>query len=123
MKKVNLKRMGTDELTNLFRDYAVRQDDAMLGGEQAKVNRLVWDLKEIVDELKAREGDQRAALLKLYAHPNAQVRLNAIKATLAVAPKTGRKALEALASSKEYPASGDAGMTVWALDQGIFKPS
>jgi hypothetical protein len=123
MKKVNLKRMGTDELTNLFRDYALRQDDAMLGGEQAKVNRLVWDLKEIVDELKAREGDQRAALLKLYAHPNAQVRLNAIKATLAVAPKAGRNALEALASSKEYPASGDAGMTVWALDQGIFKPS
>jgi len=123
MKKMNLRRMGTDELIDLFRDYAVQQDDAMLGEEQAKANRLVWELKEIVDELKAREGDQRAALLKLYPHPNAQVRLNAIKATLAVAPEAGRKALEALASSREYQASGDAGMTVWALDQEIFKPT
>jgi hypothetical protein len=123
MKKPNLKRIRTNELVDLFRDYAVQQDDAMLGGEQAKVNQLVWQLKDIADELRAREGDQRTALLNLYTHPNAQVRLNAIRATLAVAPEIGRKALEALASSKEYPASGDAGMTVWALDQGIFRPT
>jgi hypothetical protein len=123
MKKPNLKRIRTNELVDLFRDYAIKQDDAMLGGEQAKVNQLVWQLKDIADELRAREGDQRTALLNLYTHPNPQVRLNAIRTTLAVAPEAGRKALEALASSKEYPASGDAGMTVWALDQGIFKPT
>ena len=120
--KRKLQTLSVDELVDLFREYALQQDDAMLREKQARANRLVWQLQDIVDQLKAREGDQRTALLNLYAHPNAQVRLNAIRATLAVAPAAGRKALEALASSKEYPASGDAGMTVWALDQGIFKP-
>lgn len=123
MKTTNLDRMNADELVNLFCDYGLQQDDAMLGGEQAKVNRLVWKLKDIADELKSREGDQRSALLSLYAHPNAQVRVNAIKATLAVAPEQARYALEVLANSKEFPAAGEAGMSIIALDRGIFKPT
>jgi hypothetical protein len=115
--------MSADELVNLFCDYGLQQDDAMLGGEQAKVNRLVWKLKDIADELKSREGDQRSALLSLYGHPNAQVRVNAIKATLAVAPEQARQALEVLANSKEFPAAGEAGMSIVALDRGIFKPT
>jgi hypothetical protein len=121
--KQQLKKMSVDELVGLFRQYALEQDEAMLGEEHAKVNRLVWKLKDVGDELKSREGDQRSALLSLYNHRNAQVRLHAIRATLALAPDIARQALEALANSKEYPTSGDAGMTIWALDQGIFKPT
>ena len=51
-----------------------------------------------------------------------QVRLNAAKLTLAVAPKAAREALEAIASSHHYPQAGDAGMTLFALDDGIFEP-
>jgi Domain of unknown function (DUF2019) len=120
--KRQLKTMSADELVNLFRDYALEQDKAMLYGEQAKVNRLVWKLKDIADELKSRTGDQRSALLSLYDHRNAQVRVNAIKATLAVAPQKARQALETLASSNEFPAAGEAGMSIVALDRGIFKP-
>src|SRR5262249_46404110 len=68
-------------------------------------------------------GDQRRALLPLYDHPNAQVRLKAVKATLAVAPERARRMLEIIADSREYPQAGDAGMTIDALDQGIFKPT
>jgi hypothetical protein len=46
-----------------------------------------------------------------------------MKATLALAPEVARRALEALAASREYPQAGDAGMTLDALDDGIFKPS
>jgi Domain of unknown function (DUF2019) len=77
----------------------------------------------IEDELKARAGDQRRELLSLYSHPNAQVRLNAIKATLAVAPELARRALQAIADSREYPQAGDAGMSLWNLERGIFKPT
>jgi hypothetical protein len=77
----------------------------------------------IEDELKARTPDQRPMLLNLYDHPNAQVRLNAMKATLAVAPATARRNLEALATSLDFPQAGDAGMTLYALDRGIFKPT
>ena len=77
----------------------------------------------VEDELKARDGDQRRELLSLYNHPNAQVRLNAVKATLAVAPEPARRALQAIADSREYPQAGDAGMSIWNLERGIFKPT
>jgi Domain of unknown function (DUF2019) len=64
--KQQLKKMPVDELVGLFRQYVLEQDEAMLGEEHAKVNRLVWKLKDVGDELKSREGDQRSALLSLY---------------------------------------------------------
>jgi hypothetical protein len=77
---------------------------------------------DVEEELKARDGDQRRALLDLYDHPNAQVRLNAAKATLAVAPESARRMLQTMADSREFPQAGDAGMTLDSLDRGIFKP-
>jgi hypothetical protein len=72
--------------------------------------------------LKARNGDQRRALLLLYEHPNAQVRLKAAKATLAVNPDAARRVLQTLADSREFPQAGDAGMTLINLDRSIFNP-
>jgi hypothetical protein len=123
MTKPNLQEVPIDDLVQRFRDLALAQDEALLHGDQVKVNRLFWQLEAVEEELKSRPGDGRSALLRLYDHSNAQVRVKAIKATLAIAPEKARRALEALANSKEYPASGEAGMSVWALDQGIFKPT
>lgn len=122
MKKPDFRKHRVDSLVELFRKHAAEQEQAMLYGNQAKVNELYWQLKAVREELKSREGDQRRALLQLYNDPSPQVRIKAIKATLAVAPEKARRALEELANSKEYPASGEAGMSVWALDEGIFKP-
>jgi hypothetical protein len=67
-----------------------------------------------------------------FHHQNAQVRLhqrerawsgaNAAKTTLVVAPVEARQTLHAIAESKQYPAAGGAGMSLWNLDRGIFKP-
>jgi hypothetical protein len=62
-------------------------------------------------------------LLTLYDRRNAQVRLTAAKATLAVAPKAARVQLQKLRRLREFPQAGDAGMTLRALDDGIFKPT
>ena len=78
--------MSVDELVELFRDFALEQDEALLRGEQRCVNALFWKLQDIAEELKSREGDQRSALMGLYDDTNAQVRVKAIKSTLAVAP-------------------------------------
>ena len=51
-----------------------------------------------------------------------QVRLNAAKSTLAVAPEAARQELRAIADSREYP-QADAGMCLGNLDEGIFKPT
>jgi hypothetical protein len=115
--------MSVEELVKQFADHALQQDEALLDDEISKVNRLFWKLREIERELKTRQGDQRSALLSLYQHPNAQVRVKAMTATLAVAPIQARSALQALANSKEYPAALEAGTTIRGLDRGIFKPT
>jgi hypothetical protein len=61
--------------------------------------------------------------MALYRHPNAQVRLMAATATLAVAPEAARQLLQAIADSNDYPQAGDAGMSLWNLERGVFKPT
>jgi ParB-like chromosome segregation protein Spo0J len=123
MKKTNLREMSVDQLVERFTAIALDQDKALLRNEYAKFNRLFERMEEVKGELKARDGDQRRALLRLYDHPNAQVRLKAVKATLAVAPERARRMLEIMAESGEYPQAGDAGMTIDALDRGVFRPT
>ena len=69
--------------------------------DNAKFNRLFWQMEAVEGQLKARIGDQRRALLRLYDHPNAQVRLTAAKATLAVAPEAARRLLRTIADLKD----------------------
>jgi hypothetical protein len=76
----------------------------------------------VEDELKGRSNGQRRALLRLYEHPNWQVRLMAAHATLAIEPEAGRRMLETIASSRHYPQAGAAGMSLDSLDRGIYKP-
>ena len=122
MKRLKLQDMTANQLLECFTAIGIEQDQTLLRRRYAKFNRLFDEMVAIEDELKTRDGDQRRELLSLYNHPNAQVRLNAIKATLAVAPEIARQALQALADSREYPQAGDAGMSLWNLEQGIFKP-
>jgi uncharacterized protein DUF2019 len=123
MRRVKLQSMTVEQLVEHFRDIALAQDEALLMNDIAAATKRYWHLKEIEDELKARGGDQRRALLALYDHHNAQVRLKAVKATLAVASEVARKELQAIADSREYPQAGEAGMSLWNLDRGIFKPT
>jgi hypothetical protein len=52
-----------------------------------------------------------------------QVQLQAAKLTLAVESDEARRKIEAIASSRWLPQSGDAGMCLLNLDRGIFKPT
>jgi hypothetical protein len=122
MKRAKLKDMTVKQLVERFATIGVEQDQAILRGQHARFNRLFDEMMAIQDELKTRADDQRRELLSLYNHPNAQVRLNAAKVTLAVAPEPARKALQALADSREYPQAGDAGMSLDNVELGIFKP-
>ncbi len=123
MRPEHLRASTVNELVDRFKEIGLAQDEALLHDEISKFNRLYDEKVAITEELKVRPGDQRRALLSLYTHANAQVRLNAAKATLAVAPLEARLALQKLANSHEYPQSGDAGMSLVNLDRGIFKPT
>ncbi len=122
MKKPNLSSMSLDELVDRFAEIGVQQDDALWDGKYAKFGALYKQMDQIDSELKLRGTDARRALLRLYTHPNIQVRLKAAVRTLAVAPEVARRALEAIANSRLYPQAGDAGMLLEGLDDGTFKP-
>jgi hypothetical protein len=122
-KVKHLQTLTVEELVNRFSEIGLAQDEALLEDEIGKFNRLYEEKTAITAELKGPPGDQRRALLSLYTHANAQVRLNAAKATLAVAPVEARIALQSLSNSNEYPQSGNAGMSLWNLDRGVFKPT
>jgi hypothetical protein len=123
MKEVNPHQMNEEQLVDRFAEIAAQQDEALLRDEIAKFNKLFEQMNLVEQELKARPGDQRRKLLRLYDHPNAQVRLKAAKRTLAVAPRDARRVLESIANSKKFPQAGEAGMSLINLERGIYKPT
>jgi hypothetical protein len=123
MKQVDLGAMSSKNLVERFAAIVVAQDQALLGGEITKFNRLFRQMMDVANELKGREGDQRRLLLELFTFPNMQVRVQAAKLTLAVAPVEARKQLEAIADTHWMPQAGDAGMSLSFLDRGVFKPT
>lgn len=123
MKTIRLRDMTVDQLVEHFTAIALNQDEALLVNDHATFNRLFDEMEAVKLELKARDGDQRRALVRLYDHPNAQVRLKAVKATLAVAPEVARRLLKTIADSREFPQAGEAGMSLVNLERGIFRPS
>jgi hypothetical protein len=122
MKGLDLGGMTTVELVDRFAVICVKQDQALFENEIAEFNRLYDQMAAIRDELKARRGDQRSALLALFDHQNLQVRLQAAKATLAVAPRAARRMIELIQQWGRQPQAGDAGMCLVNLDRGIFVP-
>ena len=123
MKRANLRALTTEQLIHHFAELALEQDAELNAYNIGAVNRLFDQLESVEQELKTRAGDQRQELLRLYDHSNAQVRLKAVLATLAVAPEAGRRMLEIIANSREYPQAGEAGMALRQLDRGAFKPT
>jgi hypothetical protein len=84
---------------------------------------LFRKIEAIEQELKDRPGDQRRSLTDLFTHANTQVRMKAAEVTLALEPARARSLLKSIASSKQFPQAGHAGMTLSALHHGIFPPS
>jgi hypothetical protein len=116
-------RLSVDELVDKFAEISIAQSEALLWDEIGRFNSLYQQMDRVGNELKSREGDARSALMRLYGHPNFHVRLNAAKRTLAVAPEEAREELRAIKGSQHHPQAMDAGMALWTLEEGIFRPT
>jgi hypothetical protein len=123
MNSREIAQMSVERLVARFSEVCIDQDQALLYSDIAKFNRLYSQMVAIRDELKSRPGDQRRALLSLFDHENAQVRLQAARAALAVEPAAARSVIESIANGRKFPQAGDAGMTIENLDSGFYKPS
>jgi hypothetical protein len=124
MIKIALTDMSIDQLVERFIEIGIAEYDAIELGQSKKHNRLYDQMDAVENELKSRDGDARSALIPLYDHPNPHVQLMAAKATLAIAPEAARNALRAIKERRWHPHQAmDAGMCLWTLDEGIFKPT
>ncbi len=123
MSRIDVSSMTTEELVNRFILIALDQEVAIRHDDNATYNRLFEQMDTVKEELRSRPGDQRRALVRLLEHPNIQVRLKSAIATLALVPDAARHVLQNIADSRGYPQAGDAGMTLEALDRGIFEPT
>lgn len=122
-QKKDLRSLSNAEIVDLFERLCIEQYDAMEREEQARVNRLVWRIHDLETELKSRPGDQRYELMKLFGHPNMQVRLSAAQAILSIDYASARREIQEIKDSKWYPQAMDAGMTLYFLDTGKSKPT
>jgi hypothetical protein len=122
MKPVALEKLTVDQLVECFAEIGVAQDQALLYDEHKKFTRL-FDQMHLVDiELRARGLTARLALLRLFDHQNMQVRLQAAKWSLGIAPEAARHVIEEIKKAQWFPQALEAGMTLRNLDSGFFKP-
>lgn len=118
-----LGNLSVEQLVERFTILALEADKAMLYDEIQKANRLSWMQDAVAEEMKCRAGDQRSALEAIFEHPNAQVRLKAAQAALAVAPEAARRTLQLISDRNEYPQAAYARGTICAVDEGRLKPT
>jgi hypothetical protein len=114
--------MTVDQLVERFVAIGVAQDKALLYGEHRKFNRLFREMNEVDQGLRRRGPEARLALLRLYDHPNMQVRVKAAIRTLGVAPDAARRALQEIKETHCYPQAADASMFLRDFDNGSYKP-
>lgn len=114
----SLRQFTIEQLVDRFAENGVAQSKAEIRGQISKYNRLFGEMAQISDELRARGVEARLGLRKLYAHPNIHVRLQAAKCSYGAAPSEARKVLEQIRDFGPFPAAGDAGMSISALDDG-----
>ena len=122
MRQATLKSMTTEQLVDRFAEIGIAQDQALLYDEYKRFNRLFNQMNDVDQELRRRGLQARMALLRLFDHPNMQVRLEAAKWSLGIAPEAARQVIESISESNWFPQAGDAGMTLANLASGVFKP-
>jgi hypothetical protein len=116
MRRTDLRSMTGGQLVDRFVAIAVEQDEASFDDQISKFNRLYDQMKEVIDELKSRPGDQRSILLPLYNHPNIQVRLKAARTTIDIAPEAARDVFQKIVDSRRYQQAADALAAIRRLD-------
>ncbi len=119
---MSLQDKSPEDLVQLFASCCIEQDDALFKDQIGRFNQLYDKMAAAAAQLRSRVPDARVILMSLFNHPNTQVRLQAARVSLAVALTEARSVIEAIAKSKIMLQAGDAGMTLWNLDRGVFVP-
>lgn len=123
MRRVDVTKLSAPQLVDRFAEIGEAQYVALIDNDHRKYNHLYDLMDEVDNELRSRGEAARLELLKLFDHPNDQVRLKAATHALGVALVNAREVLEDLASDVAYPQTASARGLLRALEEGSFKPT
>ena len=123
MTQTQYAGMTAAELVREFETLCIAQYRSLEREEITQFNKRYKNIQAIHDELKSRTGDQRRALQSLFGKGNLQARYMAAHSNLAIDYDKARKELEAIAATNWHPQAAQAGMTLWNLDRGVYRPT
>ena len=123
MNSSDLGSLSVEALVDRFAGLCIDQDEAERADKRLRFNALFREMDSVDKELRARGRTARLRLLRLFDHSNLQVRLQAAKWSLGVAPNEARAVIEAVAVTSRFPQCLEAGMTLRSLDNGLFVPT
>ena len=122
MKSSNLEELTTDQLIQEFSRLAREMGAAALDSETDRFNRMFAKMEAIDRQLRSRGRAARMALSVLLDSDYRFVRYYAATYLLGLIPDRARAELE---WNRKYwfdALAGDAGMTLYNLDTGFYKP-
>ena len=122
MKPGNLATSTVECLVDFFASLAIEQSRAIDDDEYTEYHELYRTIQDVDREISLRGTAARRELLRLYGHENIQVRLQAVLHAFALEPVLSRQVLEEIRAHQIQPYAMDAGMALWNLDRGVFKP-
>jgi Domain of unknown function (DUF2019) len=123
MRSMQLQELTDNQLVQQFAGLAHDMGVAVLDSETPRFNRLFPRMEAIDRALRSRGRETRMALFPLLEDKDRFVRYYAAKYLLGLVPDRARRVIEDIAKFKFDALSGDAGMCLYALDEGIFKPN
>jgi Domain of unknown function (DUF2019) len=107
MDRDKLRNLTAEQLVDRFMALAIDYDEEESPPEN---DRLYWQLDNVKDELKAREGEAWRLLLPLYRHPDIRIRHQAAEATRDKLPELAHDRLLAIDDVEWLPPGDYAGL-------------
>jgi hypothetical protein len=122
MTRHNLDALSDEELVTRFAEAAKQRGAAVLDSATRRANRIFRHMWSINNELRFRGKAARLKLIPLLDDKDRFVRYYAAKHLLSLVPDRARAEIERNAKYTYDAICGDAGMTLYNLDTGVFKP-
>lgn len=117
-----LSNMTVPELVTEFVVAARERGAAVVDSRTSQANRVFAKMRQIDSILRARGQKARLALEPLLESKDRFVRYYAAIYLLGAAPEKARRVIEEIAQPNFDALSGDAGMILLSLENGVFKP-
>ena len=122
MKSEELETLNTEQLVEEFIRASKERGAAILDSDNRHANQMFDRMQAIDRVLRLRGKEARLALLPLLDDEDRFVRYFAANYMLGLVPDRARRVIEEIAKFKFDALCLEAGMCLYALDKGIFKP-